>query len=120
MRILLIEDDILIQKAFARMFKSPPLLAITDVADNAPDAVQRLDKCAYDYIVSDFDLKTGTGGDVLIHVRRHFPFYCTYNRFILLSGNLRPAITSLSHPLTFEKPIRPQKLRELLSGGLKP
>jgi CheY-like chemotaxis protein len=120
MRILLIEDDSLIQKAFFRMFKDPPLSAITDVVDNAPDAVQHLDKFAYDYIVSDFDLKVGTGGDVLVHVRERFPFYCSCNRFILMSGDLRPAITRLNHPLTFEKPIRPQKLRELLLGGLKP
>ena len=120
MRILLVEDDNLVQKALVRMFKNPPLHASTDVVDNAPDAIRQLDKVAYDYVVSDFDLKAGTGGDVLVHVREHFRFYCSRNRFILMSGNLRPEITSLNHPLTFEKPIRPQKLRELLSGGLKP
>jgi CheY-like chemotaxis protein len=120
MRVLLIEDDELIQRAFLRVIKGPPLFATTNVVDNVPDAIRQLDKIAYDYIVSDFDLKVGTGGDVLIHVRANYPFYVAYNRFILLSGYLRPAITNLNHPLTFEKPIRPQKLRELLLGGLKP
>jgi CheY-like chemotaxis protein len=120
MRVLLIEDDELIQRAFLRTLKGPPLFASTDVVDNAPAAIDHLDRIAYHYVVSDYDLKVGTGGDVLIHVRAHYPFYVACNRFILLSGYLRPAIVNLSHPLTFEKPIRPQKLRELLSGGLKP
>lgn len=118
MRILLIEDDDLVQKALARMFKNPPLFATTDVVDNAPDAIRRLDNIAYDYIVSDFDLRIGTGGHVLWHVRQHFTFYVDRNRFILMTGRLRPEVTNLDHPLTFEKPVRPQKLRELLSGGL--
>ena len=59
MRILLIEDDSLIQKALVRMFKGSPLFATTDVVDNASDAVRQLDKIAYDYIVSDFDLNVG-------------------------------------------------------------
>jgi DNA-binding NarL/FixJ family response regulator len=119
MRILLIEDNELVQKALVRSIKYEYPLAVTDVVDNAPEAIDHLDKCAYDYVVSDFDLKIGTGGDVLAHVRKHFPFYCTRNRFILLSGYLRPAVINLNHPLTFEKPIRPQKLRELLTEGLK-
>jgi CheY-like chemotaxis protein len=118
MRILLIEDDDLVQKALVRMFKNPPLLASTDVVDNAPDAIRQLDKIAYDYIVSDFDLKIGTGGDVLLHVREHFTFYVDRNRFILMTGCLRAEIKNLCHPLTLEKPVRPQTLRELLSGGL--
>lgn len=120
MRVLLIEDNELIQRAFLRVIQGPPLFATTNVVDNAPEAVDHLDRFAYDYVVSDFDLKVGTGGDVLTHVRTHYPFYVTCNRFILLSGYIRPAIVSLDHPLTFEKPIRPQKLRELLTEGLNP
>ena len=120
MRILLIEDDKLIQRALVCMFEDPPLHAVTDVVDNAPDAIQQIGKIAYDYIVSDYGLKTGTGGDVLRHVRESFKFYVDHNRFILLTGLIRGEIASLNHPLTLEKPIRPQKLRELLLGGLQP
>lgn len=120
MRILLIEDSELLQKTFLRFIKSVHPYAITNVVDNAPEAIEHLDKFAYDYIVSDFDLKIGTGGDVLHHVRTHFAFYIDHNRFILMSGDLRPVITDLNHPLTFEKPIEPRRLHELLTGGSTP
>lgn len=117
MRILLVEDSDLVQRAIVRLIKSVHPYAVTNVVDSAPEAIEHLDKYAYDYIVSDFDLKIGTGGDVLRHVREHFAFYVDRNRFILMSGDLRPAITSLDHPLTFEKPIEPNKLRELLGSA---
>jgi CheY-like chemotaxis protein len=120
MRILLIEDNDLVQKAILRLIKGVHPHALTNVVDTAAEAIEHLDKFAYDYIISDFDLKAGTGGDVLRHVREHFTFYVIRNRFILMSGDLRPAITGLDHPLTFEKPIMTSKLRELLTGGLKP
>ena len=120
MRILLVEDSDLVQKAIVRLIKSVHPFAITNVVDNAPEAIDHLDKFAYDYIVSDFDLRIGTGGDVLAHVRQHFAFYIERNRFILMSGDLRPVITALKHPLTFEKPIMTHKLRELLTEGLSP
>lgn len=117
MRILLIEDSEIVQKALLRFIQSVHPYAITNVVDTAPEAIAHLDKFAYDYIVSDYDLRIGTGGDVLSHVRTHFSFYIERNRFILMSGDLRPGITSLNHPLTFEKPIEPRKLRELLLTG---
>ena len=120
MRILLIEDDALVQKALLRLIKGVHPHALTNVVDTAAAAIEHLDTFAYDYIISDFDLKTGTGGDVLRHVRAHFTFYVVHDRFILMSGDLRPAITDLDHRLTFEKPIMTSKLRELLTGGLLP
>jgi DNA-binding NarL/FixJ family response regulator len=119
MRILLIEDSELVQKALVRLIKDMHPLTVTDVVDDALEAVDRLDKFAYDYVVSDFDLRIGTGGDVLRYVRAHFAHYIERRRFILMTGDLRPAVINLNHPLTFEKPIRPQKLRELLTEGLK-
>lgn len=116
MRVLLVEDNALMQKALLRFIKNTHPSAITNVVDNAPEAIRHLDTFAYDYIVCDFDLKSGTGADVLEHVRAHFAFYVENNRFILMSGDLRPAITRLDHPLTFEKPIRPDKFRALLGG----
>ena len=118
MRILLVEDSDLVQQMILRLIKNVYPFAITNVVDNAPEAIEHLDKFAYDYIVSDFDLKIGTGADVLRHVREHFAFYVRCNRFILMSGDIRPVITALEHPLTFEKPIETRKLRELLTGGL--
>ncbi len=120
MRILLVEDSDLVQKAILRLIRGVHPYAITNVVDNAPEAIEHINTFAYDYIVSDFDLRIGTGADVLAHVRQHFAFYITRNRFILMSGDIRPAITALEHPLTFEKPIETRKLRELLTTGLAP
>lgn len=119
MRLLLIEDSDLMQQALLHFIKSVHPYSITDAVDNAPEALALLDKYAYDYIVSDFDLRIGTGGDVLRHVRERFAFYILCDRLILMTGDLRPSIVDLAHPLTFEKPIAPKKLRELLTGGLK-
>lgn len=116
-RVLLVEDDALVQRAILRVIRGVHPIALTDVVDEAPAAIARLDACAYDYVVSDYDLKIGTGGDVLRHVREHFRSYVDRDRFILMSGDLRPAITDLGHLLTFEKPITPKQLRELLTGG---
>jgi len=120
MRILLVEDSDLMQKAMLRLIRSVHPYAITNVVDNAPEAITHLDTYAYDYVVSDFDLRIGTGADVLRHVRDRFAFYVERKRFILMSGDLRPVVTDLGHPLTFEKPIETRKLRELLTGGLTP
>lgn len=118
MRVLLVEDSPLLQAAISHLIRGVNSSAVTHVVDNAPGAIDHLHKYAYDYIVSDFDLTIGTGGDVLQHVREHFAFYIAQNRFLLMSGDLRPAILNLDHPLTFEKPIVSRKIRELLTGGL--
>jgi CheY-like chemotaxis protein len=119
MRILLIEDNDLVQAALLRFITSVHPLAVTDVVDNAPEAIDHLTKFTYDYVVSDFDLRVGTGGDVLRHVREHLTFYIDHDRFILMTGNLRSEVVALDHPLTFEKPIMLQQLSELLTQGLR-
>lgn len=68
------------------------------------------------YILSDFDLKIGTGGDVLVHVRKHFPFYIERDRFVLMSGRIEAA-AALEHRLTFEKPVATDVLWGLLTGN---
>lgn len=116
MRVLLIEDNDLVQEAMRRLITRlvEPSIAQVDVVDNAPDAIRQLDTIAYDYIVSDYTLRIGTGGDVLRHVRDRFKFYVERNRFILLTGLIDDAV-HLGHRLTFEKPLAPAKLRELLT-----
>jgi CheY-like chemotaxis protein len=120
MRILLVEDSELVQRTIMRLIKMVQPHAITDVVDNAPEAIAHLDKFAYDYIVSDFDLRIGTGGDVLLYVRDHFGFYVDRDRFVLMSGELRPEITSLDHPITLDKADVARKLRELLAESPRP
>lgn len=119
MRILLVEDSELVQRAILRLVRSVHPHAVTDVVDAAPEAIERLDSFAYDYVLSDFDLRIGTGGDVLRHVRAHLPRYVDQNRFLLMSGDLRPCIHALGHPLTFEKPLDPSRFRTLLTEGLE-
>lgn len=115
LRILLIEDSALVQRAILRVIEALQPTALTDVVDNAPAAVERLDAGAYDYVISDFDLKIGTGGDVLAHVGKHYAFYVEGGRFLLMSADLGPRITALGHPLTIDKLEVMSKLRELLT-----
>jgi CheY-like chemotaxis protein len=119
MRVLLIEDNDLLQEAMRRLIERLLPAARIDVVDNAPEAIQQLDTIAYDYILSDYSLRIGTGGDVLRHVRASFKFYVERNRFILLTGLIDEAV-HLQHPLTFEKPLRFSKLAELLTAAPPP
>ena len=117
MRVLLIEDSPLLQEAILHFIRAVHPHALTDVVDNAPEAIDHLNTFAYDYIMSDFHLRIGTGGDVLQHVREYFALYITSSRFILMSGDLQPDILRLNHPLTFEKPLMPRQIRELLTSA---
>lgn len=116
MRILLIEDDVGLQMALVRRIRTVHPYGLIDCVDTAPDAINKINTYAYDYILSDYDLRIGTGGDVLSHVRERYAFYVNCNRFILMSGNIE-AIEHLKHKLTFEKPAPWDELKAALLGG---
>jgi CheY-like chemotaxis protein len=88
-KILIIEDDELVQEMVARIlareFDAPSI----EFAASAPKAVALLQHdVSYDLIVSDFNLKAGTGGDVLAWIRCERP--TLVSRFIFFSSAMEP------------------------------
>jgi CheY-like chemotaxis protein len=116
-RILVIEDNDLVQKALVRRIHRVHPLATVDAVDGAPEAIKHLDTFAYDYIVCDFNLRAGTGGDVLAHVRAGFAFYIRNRRFILFSSDAEE-VAKLGHDLVIDK-AEPEALVAALRGGTR-
>ncbi|HEY7406371.1 MAG TPA: response regulator transcription factor [Candidatus Angelobacter sp.] len=67
MRILIAEDDAPLATFIAKAFKSED--HTTEVAANGEDALQRLQKTAYDLLILDLNLPVISGGEVLARVR---------------------------------------------------
>jgi CheY-like chemotaxis protein len=89
-----------LQRIIARVYPGEDV--VVDVVDAAPAAISHLDVFHYDYIICDYNLSAGTGGDVLVHVREHSAFYVMQKRFILYSGNTEE-IDKLGHNVTIDK-----------------
>lgn len=86
MKVLLIEDDAALQRSTTRLIRrafAPVEIAI-DVADSPSSAIALLEANTYDFVLSDFNVNHGTGGDVLVWIRanqRHM-----IERFVFFSG----------------------------------
>lgn len=117
MHILVIEDETQLQKAWTRLVQKVHPGCRVKVIDNAKEAINYIDTYALDYIMSDHDLREGTGGEVLEHVRNHYSFYINRNRFIYVTAN-DEAIAKYNHPITFQKPVADLNLLRLaLTSG---
>ncbi|HKD81160.1 MAG TPA: response regulator transcription factor [Candidatus Angelobacter sp.] len=67
MRILIAEDDAPLATFIAKAFKSED--HTTEIAANGEDALERLQKTAYDLLILDLNLPVITGSEVLARVR---------------------------------------------------
>jgi DNA-binding response OmpR family regulator len=86
MRVLLLEDEKHLQKATSqlirRTFEEPDITI--DIVDDAPKAIAMLQQHSYDFMLSDFSVLRGTGGDVLVWIHEHQPHMV--ERFVFFSG----------------------------------
>ena len=86
MRVLLLEDEkplqIATMKLIRRTFEEPDITI--DVTDTAPGAIEKLQQHSYDFMLSDFSVNRGTGGDVLIWI--HANQKHMIERFVFFSG----------------------------------
>jgi DNA-binding NarL/FixJ family response regulator len=86
MKVLLLEDDKQLQHAAVRLLRRTFESAIiVDTVDNAPGAIALLQQNVYDFMLSDFAVIDGTGGDVLIWIRANKPDMV--ERFVFFSGS---------------------------------
>lgn len=112
MRVLLLEDDLQLQRTTARLIRRTFKAEITiDIVDTAAGAIALLEVNAYAFVLSDFNVREGTGGDVLAWIQanqRHMT-----ERFVFFSGaeNL-----DLWHGKIIEKGIDSTTFVDLLRG----
>ena len=102
MRVLLLEDEKPLQqttmKLIRRTFEEPDITI--DVTDTAPGAIELLQRHSYDFMLSDFAVTRGTGGDVLIWIHAHQKHMI--ERFVFFSGC---TTLGLMHDKVIEKGI---------------
>lgn len=86
MRVLLLEDDAALQKATSRLIRRAlaPVEITIDVADSPSNAIALLEANTYDFVLSDFNVREGTGGDLLTWIRANQPRMV--ERFVFFSG----------------------------------
>lgn len=82
MRILVVDDERDVRRAFARAVKLDGLLPTE--AGSAAEALERCDEHVYDVVVIDFIMPDMNGVELLTRIRRTQPFI----RSILVSGKL--------------------------------
>lgn len=119
MKVLLIEDNVYLQRTFSRMIRvfygASSHVQIVDSADGAIQAI--LDSVIdhqFDVVISDYNLVGAkTGADVLNWIKEHTPHL--ERRFLFLSGN--PDVKKL-HPHWIEKPCDTAQLRAAISAVL--
>lgn len=82
MRILHIEDDLSLQKLVSRGLARKFTAEVVTV-DSPDTAIEALQTGNFDIVVSDYNIKDGTGGQVLEWVRANIPT----QRFMFLSDD---------------------------------
>lgn len=107
--LLYIEDDAGVQAALGRFFKINFPHVVVSVADNAEKAVSLLKGIMFDAVLSDYNLKAGTGGDVLNWIKTHQPDL--ESRFVFLSDDK----ACESHPYYLQKPANNRDIQKTLS-----
>lgn len=136
MKILYIEDDKDVRASLLRFFRLCFERAEVVTAEDYADAIATLNECGklpgaggFDVVVSDFDLRRGTGGDVLDWCYLHKPWLVS--RFIFLTGREQKdvalkarteslRIKLLGHPHWLVKPTAMPVLEAMinsLTGG---
>jgi DNA-binding NarL/FixJ family response regulator len=107
-RVLHVEDDEVLQRAtrrlLAKLYESPDIVQV----DTAAAAVEALAATDFDLVISDYDLREGTGGDVFAWITENRPHLVA--RFVFLSADERaPALAR-----TVVKPCTVAELRDEL------
>lgn len=113
MRCLVIEDEPSVARSVARMLRRvfPGRTIIIVGADTAADAIAALTLNRFDFVLSDYDLRRGNGGDVLAWLRGAKPELVS--RFVFQTGN--DVVTQL-HDRYVLKPYTHAELGQALAG----
>jgi DNA-binding response OmpR family regulator len=114
-RVLIVDDETAILFAFSQYFKSPTI--IIETASTLEEAADLLKQHAYGAVIADLRL-TGTtnieGYEVVRQARLLQPS-CKIVVVTAYGGDdIKKTVNDLGADLYFEKPVSPQKLKEVL------
>jgi len=72
LRILLIEDSVLLQERLTDMLTRPGVMRVTGTAATERDARERIDSDEYDVLLVDVELREGSGIGAISHARSRY------------------------------------------------
>ncbi len=71
-RILLIEDSVLLQERLTEMLTQRGVMRVTGTAATEREARERIDSGVYDVLLVDVELREGSGIGAITHARAHY------------------------------------------------
>jgi CheY-like chemotaxis protein len=116
-RILVVDDEDSIRKSVGQMLKSHE---VTQASDGA-EALRKLEKDHFDLVISDCNMPTMDGPDLLDRLRKDW--LTASIPFILMSGECdeKARAASARHGITLlQKPFRLKEFRETVAAHLTP
>lgn len=72
LRILLVEDSLLVQNRLAEQLTEPGLMRVTAMAESETQAIALIDQSDFEALVVDIELHPGSGVNVIRHARRRW------------------------------------------------
>lgn len=117
LRVLVVDDDALVRNGTAGLLASWG--SYVEVAENLSEATHKISDSDFDLIVCDYRLPDGNGLELAESLSKYVQ---GKPAFILISGDTSPDIlqqvVEMGHHL-MHKPVRPAKLRSMMSFVLK-
>jgi two-component system OmpR family response regulator len=91
-RVLLVEDSLLIRKHLVALLEDSEGVSVSGEVDTEAAAIAALDSATFDAAVVDLQLREGSGFGVLQHLKRNYPDLLT----IVLTNSNTPAMRARS------------------------
>jgi DNA-binding NarL/FixJ family response regulator len=98
MKVLLVEDSVLIRNALMEILIGSPDLSIDGIAATQSNAISLLDEQQFDMLLVDIELAQGNGFEVIRHTQRDdYPF--PQPVFVMLTNHAHPQYRTLAKNL---------------------
>lgn len=107
-KILYLEDDLHVQRAISRMLHINYPQFNVHTCEDVQQAITALEQHPFDLVISDYNVRNGTGGDVLEWLRANKP--SLVEKFIFLAS----ADEIEGHMHWLKKPANMQQLRAII------
>ncbi|MGI4816345.1 MAG: response regulator [Janthinobacterium lividum] len=118
LRVLLIEDSVLIRHGLSEAIDSGGTCRVANVADTAPQAIEHLRAERFDVVIVDLQLREGSGFDVLefLQTREAFPapFTMVLTNHTQAAFRRRCAACGVAH--FFDKSLELERMLETLAA----
>jgi len=122
LRILLIEDSVLLQQRLIEMLAQPGVMRVTGTAATEREARERIDTGEYDVLLVDVELREGSGIGAIAHARARYrerqPLIIVLTNYPLPAVRSRCLAAGADHFL--DKMRQFQEVRSLITAARPP